>query len=153
MNMQWGQYYFNGAPGTNFWIPDSAKAQFDADPGPTIAGLTWVTTNDMFKIVATGTGSITGGNQATSTVNVILSTGLTFTPAIQGYLEIAGRVEILPRIITSSGATVTVFDVLRMYAGVVNTNQTQVFTEWDTSLDRTGDTLTYRFFVLEKVAF
>jgi hypothetical protein len=41
LEMQWNSYYFNDVAGTQFWIPDSAKDQFTADPGPMIEGLAW----------------------------------------------------------------------------------------------------------------
>lgn len=41
LDMKWAGYRFNGNAGTVFSIADEQKSSFDADPGPTIAGLAW----------------------------------------------------------------------------------------------------------------
>jgi hypothetical protein len=46
-DIKWAGYRFTGAAGTQFTIDDTQVASFTADPGPTIAGLTWI--SDMLQ--------------------------------------------------------------------------------------------------------
>jgi len=123
-------------------------------------------TSDVFKIVATGTINLTGPNGGgagggTSASSVDLATGLTYRPQIFGMLDDSSafpdEARILPTIVfdLSNGfpASGLVVDHQFMSCKVVNTDETRVTMRWQSRVNRSAITNTFRYFVANEQAF
>jgi hypothetical protein len=119
--------------------------------------------SDMFRITASGTlndaaGCNGSGTACTSSVSVDVATGFTYSPAHLGFYQTgttAGTA--LPRIIYDNSIGFAnsghITDQLEMVASVVSVNQTRIQVDWRTRVDRSGTSATYRYYILEQVAF
>ena len=122
-------------------------------------------TSNMFKIVATGTVSITGCAAAADTSCDVtgttdLATGLTTVPAHVGFLEwVTGESSSLPFTFAATGASGIIgysTDKIRLDTKVVSTNQTRVTSRYTVygpegvANDRTANTYTLRYHVLKE---
>ena len=121
--------------------------------------------SNVFKIVATGTVSITGCAAAADTSCDVtgttdLATGLTTVPAHVGFLEwVTGESSSLPFTFAATGASGIIgysTDKIRLDTKVVSTNQTRVTSRYTVygpegvANDRTANTYTLRYHVLKE---
>ncbi len=123
--------------------------------------------SDMFRITATGTIALTGGSGTASAAVGVggptdIATGMTYIPTVMAVLETAvNTATALPHtsIVGTDGSPSAGFDsgewsdYVYLVAAVANTNQTRLSTNWWTRLNRSAVTYTFRYYILEQVAF
>jgi hypothetical protein len=115
-------------------------------------------TSDMFRIVATGTDTITGCNgggvACTATKVLDINTGLTYSPSHLDFLgAVAGRAETLPRtVINNTAGGGTVLDHIRVFMEWIAGDHTQITLSWETGVNRSANTYSWRYYILTQAS-
>lgn len=110
-------------------------------------------TSDMFRIAATGTLTISSGPAAGVTVaaNTLLATGLTYSPASQGFLE-SGTVAYGLPYLSWNNSTGAIIDRNTLSAWVEGVTSTKVNVNWGSTGDKTAISQTFRYYIYEQTA-
>lgn len=115
-------------------------------------------TSDMFRIIATGTGTVAGPNGSSGSVastvnNITVATGLTYPPAYLTYVETGGGVaQQIPAVVSfvTDGTPQITFVTS---VSVVNGNQTRHQVSCYATANLSGDPdIPYRYYIHEQVA-
>lgn len=115
--------------------------------------------SNMFKIIATGTKSVTGCDGVASPGcsaggnTVTINTGLNYEPAHLSFRADGTFARNITRITAANtGGNGTVVDMQQAYTEVTGGTQTRWAMDWVTFVDRSAVTLSFKYYILQEAA-